>query len=63
METLFLLAFGEEDFLASLATADSEAFFNKLLVVTGHLLLARFHLSGFGVQALGISSQRVGVNL
>jgi hypothetical protein len=32
METLFLLAFGEEDFLASLAMAGSEAFFNKLLV-------------------------------
>jgi hypothetical protein len=32
METLFLLAFGEEDFLASLAMAGSEAFFNKLLI-------------------------------
>jgi hypothetical protein len=27
-----LLAFGEEEFLASLAMAGSEAFFNKLLV-------------------------------
>jgi hypothetical protein len=32
MESLFLLAFGEEEFLASLAMAGSEAFFNKLLV-------------------------------
>jgi|HubBroStandDraft_2_1064218.scaffolds.fasta_scaffold271516_1 hypothetical protein len=32
MESLFLLAFGEEDFLASVAMAGSEAFFNKLLV-------------------------------
>jgi hypothetical protein len=32
MESLFLLAFGEEEFLAALAMACSEAFFNKLLV-------------------------------
>jgi hypothetical protein len=31
MESLFLLAFGEEGFLASLAMAGSETFFNKLL--------------------------------
>jgi hypothetical protein len=31
MESLFLLAFGEEEFLAALAMASSEAFFNKLL--------------------------------
>jgi hypothetical protein len=31
MESLFLLAFGEEEFLAALAMADLEAFFNKLL--------------------------------
>jgi hypothetical protein len=33
MGSLFLLAFGAEVFFASLATAGSEAFFNKLLVV------------------------------
>jgi hypothetical protein len=32
MESLFLLAFGEEEFLAALAMASSEAFFNKLLI-------------------------------
>jgi hypothetical protein len=32
MGSLFLLAFGAEVFFASLATAGSEAFFNKLLV-------------------------------
>ena len=31
MESLFLLAFGEEEFLAALAMTGSEAFFNKLL--------------------------------
>ena len=31
METNFLLAFGEEEFLAPLAMTGSEAFFNKLL--------------------------------
>ena len=31
MGSLFLLAFGAEVFFASLATAGSEAFFNKLL--------------------------------
>jgi hypothetical protein len=31
METHFLLAFGEEEFLAPLAMTGSEAFFNKLL--------------------------------
>jgi hypothetical protein len=30
MESLFLLAFGEEEFLAALPMAASEAFFNKL---------------------------------
>ena len=33
METHFLLAFGEEEFLAPLAMTGSEAFFNKLLEV------------------------------
>ena len=33
METHFLLAFGEEEFLAPLAMTGSEAFFNKLLDV------------------------------
>jgi hypothetical protein len=32
LESLFLLAFSEEEFLAALAMASSEAFFNKLLV-------------------------------
>jgi len=32
MESLFLLAFDAEEFLAALAMAGSEAFFNKLLV-------------------------------
>jgi hypothetical protein len=32
MESLFLLAFSDEKFLAALAMASSEAFFNKLLV-------------------------------
>jgi hypothetical protein len=31
MESLFLLAFGEEEFFIALAMACSEAFFNKLL--------------------------------
>jgi hypothetical protein len=35
MGSLFLLAFGSEVFFASLATAGSEAFFNKLLVGIG----------------------------
>ena len=34
METHFLLAFGEEEFLAPLAMTGSEAFFNKLLEVS-----------------------------
>jgi len=33
MESLFLLAFDSEEFLAALAMAGSEAFFNKLLIV------------------------------
>jgi hypothetical protein len=32
MESLFLLAFGEEEFFIAFAMACSEAFFNKLLV-------------------------------
>jgi len=32
MESLFLLAFGEEEFFIAFATACSEAFFNELLV-------------------------------
>jgi hypothetical protein len=32
MESLFLLAFGEQGFLAPLAMAGSQAFFNKLLI-------------------------------
>jgi hypothetical protein len=32
MESLFLLAFSDEKFLAALAMASSQAFFNKLLV-------------------------------
>jgi hypothetical protein len=32
MESLFLLAFSEEEFLTALAMVSSEAFFNKLLV-------------------------------
>jgi hypothetical protein len=32
MESLFLLAFGQAEFLAALAGAGSKAFFNKLLV-------------------------------
>jgi hypothetical protein len=32
LESLFLLAFSEEEFLAALAMASSEAFFNKLLI-------------------------------
>jgi hypothetical protein len=31
MESLFLLAFGEEEFIAALAMTGLEAFFNKLL--------------------------------
>jgi hypothetical protein len=34
MESLFLLAFSEEEFLTALAIASSEAFFNKLLIGT-----------------------------
>jgi hypothetical protein len=33
MESLFLLAFGEEGILIAFAMACSEAFFNKLLIV------------------------------
>jgi hypothetical protein len=33
MESLFLLAFSDEEFLAALAMASSEGFFNKLLIV------------------------------
>jgi hypothetical protein len=33
MESLFLLAFSDEEVLAALAMASSEAFFNKLLVL------------------------------
>jgi hypothetical protein len=32
MESRFLLALGEQEYLAALAIAGSEAFFNKLLV-------------------------------
>jgi hypothetical protein len=32
MESLFLLAFGEEEFFIACAMACSEAFFNKLLI-------------------------------
>jgi hypothetical protein len=32
MESLFLLAFGEQEFFVALAMAASEAFFNKLFV-------------------------------
>jgi len=32
MESLFLLAFGEEEFIIAFAMACSEAFFNKLLI-------------------------------
>jgi hypothetical protein len=35
MESLFLLAFGEEEFFIAFAMACSEAFFNKLLVGLG----------------------------
>jgi hypothetical protein len=34
MESLFLLAFGEEEFFIAFAMACSEAFFNKLLMAT-----------------------------
>jgi hypothetical protein len=37
METHFLLAFGEEEFLAPLAMAGSKAFFNKLLGSTNSI--------------------------
>ena len=33
MESLFLLAFGEEEFFIAFAMACSEAFFNSLLIV------------------------------
>jgi hypothetical protein len=32
MESRFLLAFGDEEFLAALAMASLEAFFDKLLI-------------------------------
>ena len=38
METHFLLAFGEGEFLAPLAMTGSEAFFNKLLERWGALI-------------------------
>jgi hypothetical protein len=40
MESLFLLAFGEQEFLAALATTGSEAVFNKPLI--DHSLTDRF---------------------
>jgi hypothetical protein len=33
MESLFLLAFAEQEYLAALAMAGSESFFNKLLML------------------------------
>jgi hypothetical protein len=47
MESLFLLAFGEEEFFIAFAMACSEAFFNKLLIapsqhqITSGWLIAR----------------------
>jgi hypothetical protein len=43
MESLFLLAFGEKEFLASPAMAGSKAFFNKLLVAIVHLPREQAH--------------------
>jgi hypothetical protein len=37
MESLFLLAFGEQEYLPALAMAGSEAFFNKLLAASRRL--------------------------
>jgi hypothetical protein len=39
MESLFLLAFGEEKSLAAPAMTGSDAFFNKLLVVDGFVAI------------------------
>jgi hypothetical protein len=53
-----LLAFGEEEFLASLAMAGSEAFFNKLLAArepeTWWLLVWFPRLSGLDLQLVGL---------
>jgi RNA polymerase sigma factor (sigma-70 family) len=46
MESLFLLAFSEEEFLTALAIASSEAFFNKLLVVK---IAKRYRNQGLGL--------------
>jgi hypothetical protein len=48
LESLFLLAFSEEEFLAALAMASSEAFFNKLLVRTCADFLHRAARMGLG---------------
>jgi hypothetical protein len=37
VESLFLLAFGEEEFLAALGMTGSETFFNKLLEVSSEI--------------------------
>jgi hypothetical protein len=42
METHFLLAFGEEEFLAPFAMTGSEAFFNKLLGLIEYRAKDRF---------------------
>src|SRR5580692_2703956 len=39
MESLFLLAFGEEEFFIAFAMACSEAFFNNLLIRTYQILV------------------------
>ena len=45
MESLFLLGFSDEEFLAALAMASSEAFFNKLLIRAYHAVGLRSLLS------------------
>jgi len=66
MESLFLLAFSEEEFLTALTMASLEAFFNKLLIrsrpaVTGTTALNRLQLGCVACivgSATRISSQR-----
>ena len=61
MESLFLLAFGEEEFFIALAMACSEAFFNKLLI--GEVKSARNHISGNATyQALRLRLARIAIS-
>jgi len=57
MESLFLMAFGEEEFLIAFAMACSEAFFNKLLIaVSQHQITSGYRSVQNAIQPAGINS-------